>query len=422
MKRKFWIVLMMAVSVLAGCGNVEGTMAEERASGEQQSVVDEVTEGVETEEESSEGLEAEGEENVYRFMLDESSEGLEIQFDESAQKYEIVDGEEVMAFQLEKQIEPTSATKIDIDGDGEEDIVRVVDYGDIDDLAKDGTRLIANVNGADTAIKDYEGYVYGSRITTGDLSGDGKADVLLERYIFGSNYGAVTISILHLEDTGWVEYPYNFIHNPNIDSEQPDKFGDVKIDDKRPIDSYIGATIFEKDGKTMVRFISLQYEVDDESTVKCTEASYREDGWYIEDIRLIDNYYDKREELLAPQDDTLTIRGEVAGNEDRKIVYEIAKEFSEAYFQGDSETIKKYLVEDYSGTLDTYAEFRESKGKETVCINRIKGLADVGDETGVTYTVQAEFLPAGEDSLFYLFMDFEKQEGGWRIRTYGLEK
>ena len=123
MKRKFWIVLMMAVSVLAGCGNVGGTMAEERASGEQQSVVDEATEGVETEEESSEGLEAEGEENVYRFMLDESSEGLEIQFDESAQKYEIVDGEEVMAFQLEKQIEPTSATKIDIDGDGEEEYV-----------------------------------------------------------------------------------------------------------------------------------------------------------------------------------------------------------------------------------------------------------------------------------------------------------
>ena len=310
----------------------------------------------------------------------------------------------------------------DLDGDGKEDIVRVVDNGDIDDLAKDGTRLIANVNGVDTAIKDYEGYVYGSRITTGDLSGDGKADVLLERYIFGSNYGAVEIYILHLEDSGWVEYPYNFIHNPNIDSEQPDKFGDVKIDDKRPIDSYIGATIFEKDGNTMVRFISLQYEVDDESTVKCTEASYREDGWYIEDIRLIDNYYDKREELLAPQDDTLTIRGEVAGSENRKIVYEIAKEFSEAYFQGDSETIKKYLVEDYSGTLDTYTDSRESKGTETVSINEIKGLADVGDETGVTYTVQAEFLPAGEDSLFYLFMDFEKQEGGWRIRTYGLEK
>lgn len=317
-------------------------------------------------------------------------------------------------------IESGTEISVDLDGDGKEDKVRVEDNGDSDDLAKDGTRLIANVNGVDTAIKDYEGYVYSSRITTGDLSGDGKADVLLKRYIFGSNYGATEIYILHLEDSGWVEYPYNFIHNPNIDLEQPDKFGDVEY--WWDIESYIGATLFEKDGKTMVRFISLQYEVDDESTVKCTEASYREDGWYIEDIRLIDNYYDKREELLAPQDDTLTIRGEVAGSENRKIVYEIAKEFSEAYFQGDSETIKKYLVEDYSGTLDTYTDSRESKGTETVSINEIKGLADVGDETGVTYTVQAEFLPAGEDSLFYLFMDFEKQEGGWRIRTYGLEK
>ena len=282
----------------------------------------------------------------------------------------------------------------DLDGDGKDDKVRIENYGDIDDLAKDGTRLIANVNGADVAIKDYETYVYGSTITTGDLSGDGKADVLWDRYIFGSNYGAVTISILHLEDTGWVEYPNNFIYNPNIDLEQPDGFGGQEM--------YIGATLFEKDGKTMVRFISLLEDNINGDTMKCTEVSYRKDGWYIEDVRLIDNYYrdGKGDELLAPQYDTLRITGEVAGNEDRKIVYEIAKEFSEAYFQGDSETIKKYLVEDYSGTLDTYTDSRESKGTETVSINEIKGLADVGDETGVTYTVQAEFLPAGEDSLF----------------------
>ena len=173
--------------------------------------------------------------------------------------------------------------------------ITVENYGDIDDLAKDGTRLIANVNGADVAIKDQETYVYGSTITTGDLSGDGKADVLWDRYIFGSNFGAVTISILHLEDTGWVEYPNNFIYNPNIDLEQPDGFGGQEM--------YIGATLFEKDGKTMVRFISLLEDNINGDTMKCTEVSYRKDGWYIEDVRLIDNYYrdGKGDELLAPQ-------------------------------------------------------------------------------------------------------------------------
>ena len=190
---------------------------------------------------------------------------------------------------------PIAGTEIsvDLDGDGKE--IKSVEIRRYDDLAKDGTRLIANVNGADVAIKDYETYVYGSTITTGDLSGDGKADVLWDRYIFGSNFGAVTISILHLEDTGWVEYPNNFIYNPNIDLEQPDGFGGQEM--------YIGATLFEKDGKTMVRFISLLEDNINGDTMKCTEVSYRKDGWYIEDVRLIDNYYrdGKRDELLAPQ-------------------------------------------------------------------------------------------------------------------------
>lgn len=66
---------------------------------------------------------------------------------------------------------------------------------------------------------------------------------------------------------------------------------------------YIGATLFEKDGKTMVRFISLLEDNINGDTMKCTEVSYRKDGWYIEDVRLIDNYYrdGKGDELLAPQ-------------------------------------------------------------------------------------------------------------------------
>ena len=200
-------------------------------------------------------------------------------------------------------IESGTEISVDLDGDGKEDKVRVEDNGDSDDLAKDGTRLIANVNGVDTAIKDYEGYVYSSRITTGDLSGDGKADVLLKRYIFGSNYGATEIYILHLEDSGWVEYPYNFIHNPNIDLEQPDTFDD---------EVYLGATLFEKDGKTMVRFISFRDNDKSQNTVKCTEASYCEGGWYIEDIKMIPDFFsgDKYERLLAPLYETENVNEE----------------------------------------------------------------------------------------------------------------
>ena len=200
-------------------------------------------------------------------------------------------------------IESGTEISVDLDGDGKEDKVRVEDNGDSDDLAKDGTRLIANVNGVDTAIKDYEGYVYSSRITTGDLSGDGKADVLLKRYIFGSNYGATEIYILHLEDSGWVEYPYNFIHNPNIDLEQPDTFDD---------EVYLGATLFEKDGKTMVRFISFRDNDKSQNTVKCTEASYREDGWYIEDVKMISDFFsgDEYEKLLAPLYETENVNEE----------------------------------------------------------------------------------------------------------------
>ena len=167
-------------------------------------------------------------------------------------------------------------SRTDLNGDGKEDRVRVIDRCDAR-----FTTIIANVNGVDVAIKDYRGY-FESTVTTGDLTGNGKADVLLKRATRGTDSGTVNISILHLEDTGWVEYPYNFIHNPDIDFEQPDTFDD---------EVYFGATLFEKDGKTMVRFISFQDNDKSQNTVKCTEASYCEDGWYIEDIKMISDFF-----------------------------------------------------------------------------------------------------------------------------------
>lgn len=93
-------------------------------------------------------------------------------------------------------------------------------------------------------------------------------------------------------------------------------------------------------------------------------------------------------------DDWLKIIGEVEETEDRKIVYEMAKEVTAAYFQG----------------------------AEAVTIYGIKGLSNVQEEIGGKCTVQVEFLASGEDSLTYLSMIFEKKETGWEISSYGLEK
>ncbi len=95
-----------------------------------------------------------------------------------------------------------------------------------------------------TAIKDYDRY-YGSMAVTGKLSGDGKADIVLIRGMYTSNYGTVEVSMLHPQGTKWVEYPYNFIQNPDISVGQPISFeaegswlnGDLYIE---------GATIFGK--------------------------------------------------------------------------------------------------------------------------------------------------------------------------------
>ena len=117
---------------------------------------------------------------------------------------------------------------------------------------------------------------------------------------------------------------------------------------------------------------------------------YPGDEVFTEDLKRALEKTEKRME----GDDWLKIIGEVEETEDRKIVYEMAKEVTEAYFQG----------------------------AEPVTINGIKGMSNVQEEIGGKCTVQVEFLAAGEDSLTYLSMIFEKKETGWEISSYGLEK
>ena len=206
--------------------------------------------------------------------------------------------------------------------------------------------------------------VYGeSTVTTGDLTGNGKADVLLKRATRGTDSGTVNISILHLENTGWVEYPYNFIHNPDIDLEQPDTFDD---------EVYLGVTLFEKDGKVMVRFISFQDNDKSQNTVKCTEASYCEDGWYIEDIKMISDFFsgDKYERLLAPLYETENVNEEEMIEQNSEKADDKIEEFSmdeiEELFFGEWEVTKLLGFTKIQNDYTNYPEGHDIIGNHIV--------------------------------------------------------
>ena len=155
-----------------------------------------------------------------------------------------------------------------------------------------------NLNDDSSFFIDYSESWASSYLVAGDLSGNGKADVVVIRYSTGSTYNGCDVSVLHmgkneLGEDDFEEYPSVFVQNSEFGTEQPVGFGEA--DDF----SFIGASIIEKNGKTMLRLISCVDPLND--IVQCVDCSYRDDGWYIEDIQTVNDYWrnDKESELLG---------------------------------------------------------------------------------------------------------------------------
>lgn len=95
--------------------------------------------------------------------------------------------------------------------------------------------------------------------------------------------------------------------------------------------------------------------------------------------------------------------------------------FYTAYFNKDIDTIEQCLAEDYQGNVSFMSEV---SSLDEVEILEIKGwgnavnLGNIGDECELSL----EFILPNEDSLTYLTVDFVKEDKGWKIRWYGLEK
>lgn len=95
----------------------------------------------------------------------------------------------------------------------------------------------------------------------------------------------------------------------------------------------------------------------------------------------------------------------------------IIEEFAAYYFNGDAAALQKYLTSPYEGDIDTY------EGSGTAGNFTIKGLPDAGElNADNTWEASLEFMDSEEDSYTYLTFSFVKQEDGWKIQSYGLEK
>ncbi len=195
--------------------------------------------------------------------------------------------------------------RADLDGDGTEDRVLVTDnvFGDYA-----STQVLAKFQNGDIALIDYPDY-WVSYLVTGDLNSDGLPDIVVNRIARGSTYGGGETSVLHVgkNEAGepvLVEYPSNFIQNPDLElkwvgwedydgeyipdddysTAQPTGFGPENLDF-----SGMGANIFERDGKVMLRFVAYVDPLTE--SVKRIECSYTPEGWYIEDMQMIYDYW-----------------------------------------------------------------------------------------------------------------------------------
>lgn len=99
-------------------------------------------------------------------------------------------------------------------------------------------------------------------------------------------------------------------------------------------------------------------------------------------------------------------------------VQKIVKDFSECFFNGDIEGVKKYLWENFE--WEVYVNEEPSK---LLNLKRIKGLSKIEDKkVGDKCHVSLEYMPEDDDSNDYLEIGMIKTEEGWKITNYGIEK
>ena len=101
----------------------------------------------------------------------------------------------------------------------------------------------------------------------------------------------------------------------------------------------------------------------------------------------------------------------------RKEISDLAKDFAQAYFNRDTETIAGFLVEDYQWGIDVFS------GGEVISDILVKQISGVENtEIGAIHVMSVEFRESDQpDRLQYLTIEFVRRADGWKVQSYGLE-
>ncbi len=151
--------------------------------------------------------------------------------------------------------------------------------------------------------------------------------------------------------------------------------------------------------------------------------TYGADGWYrhcgVYDGRM---YFDNRESFsLDPEANAMQAVNSGEPCADAVAIADTIRDFADAYFGNDADTLRGLLTEDFEGRVEMYA-YPEQADQIWESYIGGRGMPDENVEVGVTCYVFYEFGGHAEtgEALAYLSLQMTKTEEGFRVRWYGI--
>lgn len=152
--------------------------------------------------------------------------------------------------------------------------------------------------------------------------------------------------------------------------------------------------------------------------------TYGADGWYrhcgVYDGRM---YFDNRESFsLDPEANAMQAVNSGEPCADAVAIADTIRDFADAYFGNDADTLRGLLTEDFEGRVEMYA-YPEQADQIWESYIGGRGMPDENVEVGVTCYVFYEFGGHAEtgEALAHLSLQMTKTEEGFRVRWYGIE-